>query len=274
MTLADEEQKIRYLYKYKPINCYLYDILENNRLYLTNPTELNDPFDCRPNISWEGNTKDWERWIEGMYYSLDMKKQLKNNIELLKYDSKKLSEVAINEMKKLLVLCFTEINDNILMWTHYADNHRGVCLAFKTTIEKNMLGILFEDSALKVPIHNVRKGFIRTMRVNYTIDMPPAYNPLEGDISKAMKFAYTKHIDWSYEKERRITLTTFIASSNFLNFNKNVLQKVIFGMNTSQKDEKKIREIIERKYLSQDNTVEFYKAYPVQGKYKINITNI
>ena len=31
------------------------------------------------------------------------------------------------------VLCLSECHDDILMWSHYGDSHRGICLEFKAT---------------------------------------------------------------------------------------------------------------------------------------------
>ena len=32
------------------------------------------------------------------------------------------------------IYCLTPIPNNILMWSHYADNHKGICLEFDTSI--------------------------------------------------------------------------------------------------------------------------------------------
>ena len=34
------------------------------------------------------------------------------------------------QRKKLLICCFSQTNESILMWSHYADNHRGFCVAY------------------------------------------------------------------------------------------------------------------------------------------------
>mgnify|MGYP002227506002 FL=1 len=30
----------------------------------------------------------------------------------------------------VLVGCFSERNDSLLMWSHYADEHRGLCIGY------------------------------------------------------------------------------------------------------------------------------------------------
>jgi hypothetical protein len=46
---------------------------------------------------------------------------------------------ARKDSMKLGVFCLTETNDNILMWSHYADGHRGFCIEFERS-ETNDLG--------------------------------------------------------------------------------------------------------------------------------------
>ena len=38
-------------------------------------------------------------------------------------------------LPKLRVFCVSEVNDNILMWSHYAQYHRGVCIRLRVMPE-------------------------------------------------------------------------------------------------------------------------------------------
>jgi hypothetical protein len=67
------------------------------------------------------------------------------------------------EMKKTYrVLCLSAVRDNILMWSHYADEHRGAILEFQPKIElaTEMLGALEVEYSKEVPISVTLKQFL------------------------------------------------------------------------------------------------------------------
>jgi hypothetical protein len=177
-------------------------------------------------------------------------------------------------MQKTLVLSLSEINDSILMRSHYAENHKGVCLGFKTHIANEILGLMFEEGNLRAPVENVPAGFIRAESVNYSVDMPPAYNPLRDDVSDAFRFIFSKHVNWSYEKERRSILSTRIALSQNIKFRKKILRQLIFGMRTSDDNREKIKELVQREYYHKGYSVEYFQAVPIEGKCQIEIERL
>lgn len=87
------------LFKYFSKIDYAIDCIKEKRVYLSNPSEFNDPFDS--SIYNEGIGMDGKDDI--------------NNSGLLRFGK---------------VCCFSEIKDSILMWSYYGDNHRGICLEF------------------------------------------------------------------------------------------------------------------------------------------------
>lgn len=49
--------------------------------------------------------------------------------------------VSANE----LIACFADNPNNFLMWSHYSDSHKGICLIFNTTEYKNLPSILLSE---------------------------------------------------------------------------------------------------------------------------------
>ena len=80
------------------------------------------------------------------------------------------------------VLCLSDVYDDILMWSHYADNHRGICLIFETNYE-------FFANAIPVRYQQARP---RVNQITQTTEQM-----LENAI-------FTKSSAWAYEKEWRI----------------------------------------------------------------------
>jgi Protein of unknown function (DUF2971) len=98
-------------------------------------------------------------------------------------------------LRELRVICVSEINDDILMWSHYADCHRGVVIELKCIPEK--------DTA-----------FCEAQPVNYRPDIPvmgTAEQWVKHVTGKELlplddlfeMYTLTKSSHWAYEKEWR-----------------------------------------------------------------------
>ena len=148
------------LYKYVRFYDRSLDILKNKMIWFSTAEKLNDPFEFSFHLS--------EMHING--FPID-------EVSL---------ETAIRAMKQMGVLPFSEINDNILMWSHYSESHKGFCIEFERT-DSNALG-----------------NWDHCMPVLYD-DNLPAVRPIElGDKKVVSKILTTKSKLWSYEREWRI----------------------------------------------------------------------
>src|SRR6266404_3353971 len=101
-------------------------------------------------------------------------------------------------LRNAKLLCLSEVHDNILMWSHYAQNHSGAVLEFDSDERK--------DSPFKM-----------AERVIYSKTMPRLMNEKEmvqflsgqwrmNPYEIVHNEIFVKADDWSYEKEWRIWL--------------------------------------------------------------------
>lgn len=82
--------------------------------------------------------------------------------------------------EKVGILCLSEDPSNILMWSHYASNHSGICIGFDTDY----------------------KPFRSASQVSYSDGRPSAeFNSEPENLLKRVLLTKSKH--WSYEKEWR-----------------------------------------------------------------------
>lgn len=119
-------------YKYVPPERV--DILLNQKIRVTPPDELNDPFDCRPVIVPPTNNskfitdqaKDFEsRNIRFPWF------QAKWHAKSLKY-SKSFRDFHANSVFNTLgILSLSSVPDNPIMWSHYCMNHRGFVIGIR-----------------------------------------------------------------------------------------------------------------------------------------------
>jgi len=94
-----------YIYKFKNTN-HLIDIVKNDSIYLSSPFDFNDPLDS--------------------YFCTMLVNSRDSTVELV-------LEEYITISKTLRVFCGTKKTNmnNILMWSHYADFHKGVLIKYK-----------------------------------------------------------------------------------------------------------------------------------------------
>lgn len=113
------------------------------------------------------------------------------------------------------LLCFTELWNSILQWSHYGEHHRGICLGFEVSYLKGKFG------PVKYP----------SGKLDY-----PGEAHLNVDFMN--KMLHTKYRGWEYEKEWRVLIELKDAewsegSKRFLYFadfgNELALREVILG---------------------------------------------
>lgn len=188
---------ISHLYIYKKPNEHTLNIFSKNLIWASKPCHFNDPFDCNLEIT---DYVTVGSYIDAVLYHSANKTsdKIKADIECridtktfkFKADSRTLIEAEtksiIDDNRNCGVLCLCEHNDNILMWSHYSDCHKGLCFKIELFDE------LFEET------ENLVK------KVNYsshypTIDLGEILLKHDGNTLKTMLL--TKSIYWSYENE-------------------------------------------------------------------------
>lgn len=84
------------------------------------------------------------------------------------------------------LICFSESCKSPLMWGHYADNHKGICLGFdvdtKSPEYKEFVKVIYKKEKVHFKIEQLEEGFNK----------------------KLIKF---KDISWEYEREWRALVT-------------------------------------------------------------------
>lgn len=212
-----------YRYKYLPDMVGIKGVVEGGTIKFTHPSAFNDPFDCMP-ASKLGSFKDlknvnprlYQFWasqecspaqrLMGMERSKNILREKIENGELLR----RLLEDAS-------VLSLSKIPDSILMWSHYADFHRGAVVEFKIPIDKRALNI---ESAYKELV---------ALDVDYTRARPAlVYSGAPADGSETLRHLFLAKSDhWSYEQESRVIKRT--GGCGIFDYNHGYLHAVIVG---------------------------------------------
>jgi len=139
------------------------------------------------------------------------------------------------------VICFSEASNNPLLWSHYADKHKGICL-----------GVEFPDE-------NLTKILYRKNRI-------PVGNSIDSDLMK--KILSTKFSHWRYEREYRAFLSLDKAASDgnyYLDFSDQIqLKEIIIGAN-SELARKDVIDALD----SRSKGIKMFKARPALKTFKV-----
>ena len=146
------------------------------------------------------------------------------------------------------ICCLSEVRDSVLMWSHYADKHRGFCLEFSIA-----------DFHVELPGNKVIPS-----PVHYTEQYPIAQIIEEVAVRETM---LTKAKPWEYEKEWRIITP---ERAGLHPFPDHCLTGVIFGCKMSEEHKEMIREWCKNRRPA----ITYYETRQSEDSYSLNIDEI
>lgn len=178
--------------------------------------------------------------------------------EIFKYKDMFNEAIKQNLLIDSSIFCLSENNDNILMWSHYAQNHTGIVVNFKDYPPA--------DSPIKLAKKVIYSDNLPTFRIE---DL--AYKKLSvEDIYRA--FTLTKAKCWEYEQEWRITTSMRKSGSLYeiIPFAKKEVQGVYLGCNISQANAQEVISLVKSKYP----WAKIYQAYKSKDKFAIEFREL
>lgn len=243
-------------YKYSGVDGALHIL--NGTLKYDTPSGFNDPFDCLPaNKSVNLDNSALHTLFFKKYKrepTLNEKMVCANNLSNPSYHKN------INEA--LRILCLTKKPDNLLMWSHYAEQHKGCCFELDFTNYDHNRSDPFNGNnwlPLKVDYETRR----------------PKISPLEKGLAK--EAIYTKSIDWKYEEEWRImrTYRNNPPENNAVVYPRELfLKRVILGCNVSTPNEETIIELVKDINAKLNAKIVVDKARISRDDYKLEFGSV
>jgi len=235
-----------FLYKYIDLSGGI-ALIENKTFKFSNPKDFNDPFDLYEELIDFSQHKI----IPKLPMSRKEKRKVvtvsdKTRIKTLKYEWKKIK----NDFG---ISCFSRTYKNILMWSHYAQKHTGICIGFY--VDANLL---LDDT-------------IFAFGVKYENDFEPLpFNSLDRNalLKAATQYLSLKAIFWKYEEEIRLISFDYFKSNKdgFMKFEKYAeIREVYFGLKTSENDKVKVKKLFSKHRTKPD----FFEMTPKENKFEI-----
>lgn len=249
MTMAEPDKVPQRLYKYRGFSDRLLDMLVYDELYYSAPSDFNDPLDCRPTLDADISNSQLEQVLRRLHeqrVSDEMKaaaKSLKYNgqkatqhimqhsqkdaarlLDEIRYNATDPSYEIADPLQSLLrqyledellrrydrgIVSFGIRATCPLMWSHYGDQHNGVCVGYSVP-----------DRA-KTNLHKVRYGGSRRLHASDVAKME-SDSAARQRVDEAVLLR--KAASWRYEREWRL------IGKRGAQYSPLELEEVIFGI--------------------------------------------
>lgn len=212
-----------------PSKEYTKHSVTRSEIYFSNPASLNDPYDCQISLDTQGTEKEWRKHVfRAVKHGSSRKLGIHDRIQLTQRWMKEGKHKALDGesfgriTSRFGVACFSGIMSETLMWSHYADNHRGICLMYEPDKDRTQL--------------------LKTIaEVNYQRTYPRVrvVDLAKADEKTAISLLLTKSSEWRYENEYRILLPR--GAKRTLAFSPQALVGIILGSKISKQDEEEVK---------------------------------
>ncbi len=223
--------------KFRNVDRNLIDSLVRGYVYFASPEQLNDPFDCQINIA-----KSLSSAIDKSTGKSKQKlKRLKSAQAQFDALNKKLSNSGIFSCSHNM---HSKSLRQPLLWTHYADSHKGVCLVYNIP----------EEYVLSEPMAAVPVIYKSNPLIGFFIKWAKSSKKMSNHefIDELAKmYLSIKDKWWSYEDEYRLIR----ENPGEFQLDRSYLKFVCYGLNTPQKD----RKLIDSLLSNGGYEVEFYE---------------
>ncbi len=264
------------------------DVLENNLLRFTQATSFNDPFETLPFTESLFDPDFTEKALEkitrrrpGLAPILSLLRE--TVIRTVNLESPEAKETAAEFLQNFFdsrygCLCLSAAEgpayapDNLLMWSHYADCHRGFVLGFQREHS------YFHQRDPRKPY------FGEVTPVSYKLERPSG--PIVNDPTDigpaiydqfAVRFFLHKSIHWKYEKEWRLIRELDSADAEFevdgdrvflFSFPPEAVSSVVLGCRIDKETEDKIRGLLASEKYKHTT---LYRARIDREEFKLNV---
>lgn len=197
------------------LNEYKLDTCANQKIYMSDVKNLNDPFDSKAYFYRPDELKKYER--------------------LTGCDGKLIDDFTL--FVKIAALTANNVN-SMPMWAHYSNNHKGFCLSYDMKDKRNvqLSGCTFpvQYTNRRIDVTDLMDNQVRKMITEIEKQIAEGKKVIQFDdlslIFMASYFCNIKHETWDYEKEYRCTIGTTAKGVPFLPASP---KEIYIGMNCS-----------------------------------------
>lgn len=241
------------LYKYRSWNDYTKDFLAKGEIWLSSPSDFNDPFDCQ--ICAKIDTASPAKLRKALMRKLkrsaphlrqDQRERIvrKRVLKFCDHEEMRLEKEKwknrLNENRGVYSLSAT--CSNLLMWAHYSQEHKGICVGLSTTKLLDVSDMIFTE-------HDIPGALVK---VEYAEDYP-IIDVLADDYESGEwmdKAVSIKSLDWKYEEEYRLIIAAESISERKCCLPVDSITEVIIGVRSDEPMKKEVLSLLREHNLN------------------------
>lgn len=261
------------IYKYRNWNNPKHQrILKNQEIYFTSCNNFNDPFDSTIPVRYDLVSEEqilqyYIKHLKKVYSHLTINEVIKKAQDAVeKGVYKKPSQIKIlknfmmlKRQKDFGIFSCSQIKDDILMWAHYANNHKGFCIGFNVAELMKFKEIIGVEKSILFNLYKV------LYQDKYPVLIPTGTSADEFAVLEPFRI---KSNIWSYEREYRLIL---ISGTNLrLQLPDSVVSEIVLGCQMPKDQKEQL--ILEVKKKSYPITI--YQSYMQEGSFGLNLKEI
>jgi len=226
----------KYVYRYRCFTDFSLSDLRNNTVWITSPSKYNDPYDSaltifqkqllpaftkknldrifekfpsvkqlsKSNLNEISHSPDPLRTIAELMIREDPKLHGQKGKQLLEAIDKVMERLFLEKTRELSakiqtnmrVCSFTEVPDSIVMWSHYANHHRGYCIEYP-------MGVLHRREIRRRILYPV---IYSNVLFDWTPYLKEGIETEKHNCLVAVLACMHKAQEWEYEREWRFIL--------------------------------------------------------------------
>lgn len=231
------------LYKYRTFNKWYEEPFEEGLIYFSSPDDFNDPFDCRIPIQYNVLTnkqvfEHFKVFVKGKYPALTRRGRMAKVKELKSQKNYKDTQLQAKIQKEIRsssfgIFSLTNDNENILMWSYYANKHKGFCIGY------DVKKIMECDPDW---VYKGMTGYLDLYKVVYSENMPTITMTGFPAQEKMIIPLATKSKVWKHEQEYRIL--GHGGPRENLSIPNGVIREVILGCQIEDKDRNELLDLL------------------------------
>jgi len=261
-------------FKYRPANEYAIALLEKQEMKFSYAEEYNDPFDSQLIFNVDSSVENILLHLEGTPIDESIKQLLRRRIRNGEITKDVYAGVASEVGERTIMSsCFSGISPDssksLLLWSHYADSHKGVCIGLRDCSSTAIAALKFnvEDSCVD-PSSVLVDGLFLVHKVIYSEAGIVEWKPFDQDIGIFIDAHRNKAKCWEYEDEYRLIVPRGEFSSQILHFDPRFLAEVYLGCLIDGAYRNRIRRVL-KVYLDKGINVRLFQMTRSQKRFAL-----
>jgi hypothetical protein len=234
-------------------------IITDQIAWFSSPRHFNDPFDSDIDIRWDKMTREDLIHRYQAIHDQSLQSRVVDRVDELLSNPCEFQKFKTDQRDSILdefgIFSVCNSNDNILLWSHYADSHSGFCVGIDTAVMQQALWQRSDEDTISFTSRPIRYSTV------YPKLIPLPKVDIDGDAW--YECLTTKSSQWKYENEWRYI--SHGRSDWCLRIPRQAIVEVILGLRIRPENEK----ILRKELLQYGDKVRILRAKRKEGKFAL-----